>query len=187
MDNSMAARPYSKLKGDPYRAYEELPVEVRRALQEALVDWCPLRAREWHLQLLQRQRLRPAQAASVLVQTIRGQDHAEVAAFARTWPKGASAYPHLAAGATLQRYVGTDGIPAAEPIRLAPPAKQAKALPAKQAKATPAKQAKATPAKQAKDSPPKRAKASPPRRARAPAPNRAKAPAKRRQGRRGRR
>ncbi len=120
MDNSMAAKPYSTLKGDPYRAYEELPVEVRRALQEALVDWCPLRTREWHLQLLRRQRLRPAQAASVLVQTIRGHDHAEVAAFAKRWPKGAQAYPHLAAAATLQRYAGTEGIPAARPVPVAP-------------------------------------------------------------------
>jgi hypothetical protein len=127
MDNSLATKPYSKLKGDPYRAYEELPVEVRRALQEALVDWCPLRAREWHLHLLRRQRLRPAQAASLLVQTIRRHDHAEVAAFARTWTKGAQAYPHLAAGATLQRYTGTDGIPAAKPIFIAPTATQAKA------------------------------------------------------------
>ncbi|MFC7556037.1 DUF6525 family protein [Pseudoroseomonas wenyumeiae] len=110
----MAAQPYSKLKGDPYRAYEELPGEVRRALQEALVDWCPLRIREWHQHL--RQRLRPAQAASYLVQTIRSQDHAEVAAFAKTWSSGAKAYPHLAAGATLQRYAGADGIPAAEPF-----------------------------------------------------------------------
>jgi hypothetical protein len=127
MDNSTATKPYSKLKGDPYRAYEELPVEVRRALQEALVDWCPLRAREWHLRLLRQQRLRPAQATSFLVQTIRRHDHAEVAAFARTWPTGPQAYPHLAAGATLQRYVGTDGIPAAEPILVAPTAKRPKA------------------------------------------------------------
>jgi len=127
MDNSMATKPYSKLKGDPYQAYEELPVEVRRALQEALVDWCPLRAREWHLYLLHQQRFRPAQAASFLVQTIRRHDHAEVAAFARTWPKGAQAYPHLAAGATLQRYVGTDGIPAAEPVLVTPTAKLSKA------------------------------------------------------------
>ena len=127
MDNSTAAKPYSKLKGDPYRAYEELPVEVRRALQEALVDWCPLRAREWHLHLLRQQRLRPAKAASVLVQTIRGHDHAELAAFAGTWPKGAQAYPHLAAGATLQRYVGTDGIPAGKPILIAAPETQSKA------------------------------------------------------------
>lgn len=127
MDNSMATKPYSKLKGDPYRAYEELPVEVRLALQEALVDWCPLRAREWHLHLLRQQRLRPAQAASVLIQTIRGQDHAEVAAFAGAWPEGAQAYPHLAAGATIQRYTGTDGIPAAKPILIAPKQKQSKA------------------------------------------------------------
>ena len=127
MDNSTATKPYSKLKGDPYRAYEELPVEVRRALQEALVDWCPLRAREWHLRLLRQERLRPAQATSFLVQTIRRHDHAEVAAFARTWPKGAQAYPHLAAGASLQRYAGTDGIPAAEPILVVPTAKRARA------------------------------------------------------------
>jgi hypothetical protein len=127
MDNSMATRPCSKLKCDPYRAYEELPLEVRRALQESLVDWCPLRAREWHLHLLRRQRLRPAQAASFLVETIRRHAHAEVAAFARTWPKGVQAYPHLAAGATLQRYVGTDGIPAAEPIPIAPASKRSKA------------------------------------------------------------
>lgn len=120
MDNNTSAKPYSKLKGDPYRAYDELPVEVRRALQEALVDWCPLRTQEWHLHLLRQERLRPAQAASFLVQTIRRQDHAEVATFARTWPGGASAYPHLAAGATLQRYAGMDGIPAAQPLCLAP-------------------------------------------------------------------
>jgi len=123
----MAAKPYSKLKGDPYRAYEELPVEVRRALQEALVDWCPLRAREWHLHLLRRQRLRPVQAASFLVQAIRGHDHAEVAAFARRWPKGAQAYPHLAADATLQRYIGTDGIPAPKPTVITPAQTKSKA------------------------------------------------------------
>lgn len=127
MDNSTATKPYSKLKGDPYRAYEQLPVEVRRALQEALVDWCPLRARELHLHLLRERRLRPAQVTSFLVQTIRGHDHAEVAAFARTWPKGPKAYPHLAAGATLQRYVGTDGIPAAEPTLVAATAKRSAA------------------------------------------------------------
>lgn len=127
MDNSMATKPYSKLKGDPYRAYEELPLEVRRALQEALVDWCPLRAREWHLHLLRQQRLRPAQATSFLVQAIRRYDHAEVAAFARTWSGGAQAYPHLAAGATLQRYAGTEGIPAAQPVPVGPTKKRPKA------------------------------------------------------------
>jgi len=127
MDNSMATKPYSKLKGDPYRAYDQLPVEVRRALQEALVDWCPLRAREWHRHLLRQRRLRPAQATVVLVQTIRRHDHAEIAAFARTWPKGSQSYPHLAAGATLQRYVGTDGIPTDEPILVAPSARRSKA------------------------------------------------------------
>ena len=127
MDNSMATKPYSKLKGDPYRAYEELPLEVRRALQESLVDWCPMRAREWHLHLLRQLRLRPAQATSFLVETIRGQDHAEVAAFAKTWPSGATAYPHLAAGATLQRYAGMDGIPAAAPRLVVPTGKRSKA------------------------------------------------------------
>lgn len=131
MDNSMATKPYSTLKGDPYRAYEELPVEVRLALQEALVDWCPLRAREWHLRLLRHEGLRPAEATFFLVQAIRRHDHAEVAAFARAWPKGLHAYPHLAAGASLQRYVGTDGIPAAEPIATAPTKKRPK-VPAKQ-------------------------------------------------------
>jgi hypothetical protein len=113
MDNSTATKPRSPLKGDPYRAFEELPAEVRRALQESLVDWCPLRAREWHLHLMRRDRLRPAKAATILVRTIRKMDHAEVAAFARTWPKGAKAYPHVAAGATIQRYVGRAGIPEA--------------------------------------------------------------------------
>ena len=40
-------------------------------------------------------------------------DHAEVAAFAKRWPAGADSYPHLAAGATIQRYSGTDGLPEA--------------------------------------------------------------------------
>jgi hypothetical protein len=149
MDNSTATRPFSKLKGDRYRAYEELPFEVRRALQEALVDWCPLRAREWHQRLLRERGLRPAQATSFLVQTIRRHDHAEVAAFAKTWPKGAEAYPHLAADATLQRYVGTEGIPAAEPIPPAPPPRQAAAVKAR-VKAKPSKPLGKRPKAQAK-------------------------------------
>jgi len=133
MDNSMATRPYSRLKGDPYRAYEQLPAEVRQALQEALVDWCPLRTLEWHLHLLRQQRLRPAQAASFLVQSIRGHDQAEVAAFARNWAGGAGAYPHVAAAATLQRYAGMEGMPAAKPMPLPAAPKRAKprAKPAK--------------------------------------------------------
>ena len=111
MDNNTATRPRSKLKGDAYRAYDELPPEVRQALRESLVDWCPLRAREWHLHLLRKERLRPAKAARHLVRTIRRMDHAEVAAFARAWPLGARAYPHLAAEATIQRYAGTAGLP----------------------------------------------------------------------------
>lgn len=134
MDNSTAARPYSTMKGDPYRAYEELPFDVRRALQEALVDWCPLRAREWHQHLLREQKLRPAQAAAFMVQTIRGHDQAEVAAFARAWPAGAPAYPHLAAGATLQRYAGAAGMPATKPPRLPPPEKQPQRKPKPQPK-----------------------------------------------------
>lgn len=165
----MATKPYSRLKGDPYRAYEELPGEVRRALQEALVDWCPLRAREWHLHLLRRQRMRPAQAVSLLVQTIRRQDQAEVQAFARAWPKGTEAYPHLAAGATLQRYAGPEGMPAPLPLPPAAPSKRPKAVPAKRPKA-----------------PPQRAEAAPPRRSKA-APKRPKAPAKRKAARRARR
>ena len=133
MDNSMASRPTSRLKGDPYRAYEELPLEVRRALQESLVDWCPLRAREWHLHLVRRLGLRPAQAASLLVQTIRSQDQAELVAFAQLWPKGAQAYPHLAAGATLQRDAGRRGMPAVQPVRIPPPAKRPQ-TPARQKK-----------------------------------------------------
>ena len=54
-------------------------------------------------------------------------DHAEVTAFAKTWPKGPKAYPHLAGAATLQRYVGTDGIPAAEPVHVAPKGRRSKA------------------------------------------------------------
>lgn len=95
------------------RALEELPPEVRRALWESLVDWCPLRAREWHLHLIHKERLKPAKAASVLVRTIRKMDHVEVAAFARRWPKGAKAYPHLAVGASIQRYSGRGGLPGA--------------------------------------------------------------------------
>jgi len=113
MDNSTATKPRSPLKGDPYRAFEELPAEVRRALQESLVDWCPLRAREWLQHLIRKDRLRPAKAASLLIRTLRKMDEAEVAAFARNWPKGAKAYPHIAAGATIQRYAGRGGFPAA--------------------------------------------------------------------------
>jgi hypothetical protein len=131
MDNSMATRPYSRLKGDPFRAYEQLPAEVRLALQEALVDWCPLRTLEWHHHLMHQERLRPAQAAFALVQGIRARDQAEVADFARRWAGGAGTYPHLAAAATLQRYAGAGGMPAAEPLPAAPKRPKPPAKPAK--------------------------------------------------------
>ncbi|MBY0336439.1 MAG: hypothetical protein K2X11_07490 [Acetobacteraceae bacterium] len=139
MDNNTATRPRSRLKGDAYRAFEALPAEVRRALQESLVDWCPLRAREWYLDLRNRDGLREAQAATYLVETIRRLDQAEVVAFARSWPKGVAAYPHLAAGATLQAYAGPEGIPAARPVALPPPPRPAKPKPAAK---PPAKRAK---------------------------------------------
>lgn len=131
MDNNLAARPLSRLKGDPWRAYESLPAEVRRALQEALVDWCPLRALEWHGQL-RRQGLRPAAVVATLVQAIRRHDQAELAAFARSWPAGATAYPHVAAEATQQRYAGPEGMPAPEPLPrpAAPQRTRAEAAPA---------------------------------------------------------
>ncbi len=127
MDNTAATRPRSPLRGDPYRALEELPAEVRRALHEALVDWCPLRAREWLAHLQRREGLRPARAAAALVLAIRRLDHAEVVAFAGRWLKGAAAYPHLAAGATLQRYRGAAGL--APPVPAAPAAVAAPARP----------------------------------------------------------
>jgi hypothetical protein len=151
MDNSMATRPRSTLKGDAYRAYEELPPVVRRALQESLVDWCPLRAREWHVRLLKQQRLKPAQAAEALVQAIRGHDQAEVAAFARTWAKGAKAYPHLAAEATLQRYAGPEGIPVPKPVVIAKPVASPKpAAPPRKAKPAPQPRQKPRPKAKAK-------------------------------------
>ncbi len=150
----MATRPLSRLKGDPWRAYEALPAAVRVALQEALVDWCPLRAREWLLHLVRERRLTPAQAEFALVQTIRRHDHAEVAAFARAWPKGARAYPHLAAGATIQRYAGADGMPDALPLPVA-----ARPKPAPAPKPAPKRQPRGAPK-------PKRARLSGKRRAR---------------------
>ena len=111
MDNNTATKPRSTLKGDAWRAYDALPPEVRAALRESLVDWCPLRAQEWHVHLLKREKLKPAKAARALVRTIRRMDHAEVAAFARAWPKGARAYPHVAAEASIQRYAGPRGLP----------------------------------------------------------------------------
>lgn len=111
MDNNTATRPRSPLKGDAWRAFDALPPEVRHALRESLVDWCPLRAQEWHVHLLKREKLKPAKAARALVRTIRRMDHAEVAAFARAWPKGARTYPHVAAEASIQRYAGPEGLP----------------------------------------------------------------------------
>lgn len=157
MDNSMATRPRSTLKGDAYRAYEELPPVVRRALQESLVDWCPLRAREWHVRLLKQQRLKPAQAAEALVQAIRGHDQAEVAAFARTWTKGARAYPHVAAEATLQRYAGPAGIPVPKPVpkpvapvAAPPPRAERKPKPKPKQKPRPKAKAKRAPARRSR-------------------------------------
>lgn len=169
-DNSTATRPRSPLRGDTYAAFEALPEPVRLALHEALVDWCPLRARQWLDGLVAEDGLRPAQAARFLVEAIRGMDEAEVKAFAGRWAGGAATYPHLAAAATMQRYAGAAGMPAARPMALPPRAKPVPPAP-------PARPAKAA-------APPRRGKAA------APKPQRAAKPPKhrpKRAARRGRR
>ncbi|MFL1463055.1 hypothetical protein ACI6QG_12675 [Roseococcus sp. DSY-14] len=138
-DNSTATRPRSPLRGDTYAAFEALPEAVRRALHESLVDWCPLRARAWLEELVGPEGLRPAQAARFLVEAIRGMDEAEVRAFAGRWAGGAAAYPHLAAGATLQRYAGAAGMPAARPVALPPRPKPPSKAPSKGSSKAPSK------------------------------------------------
>lgn len=141
-DNSTATRPRSPLRGDTYAAFEALPEPVRLALHEALVDWCPLRARQWLDGLVAEEGLRPAQAARFLVEAIRGMDEAEVTAFAGRWAGGAAAYPHLAAEATMQRYAGAAGMPKARPMAL-PPRPKPKVARVKAPPAQPPRRAKA--------------------------------------------
>jgi hypothetical protein len=85
------------------QAYEHLPPELRRCLQEAVVSWD---ARDIRAALAKavRSGMQRKRAIASLVAVIREADENQVAKFAAAWPAQFGRYPHVAAGATIQRY-----------------------------------------------------------------------------------
>jgi hypothetical protein len=83
---------------------DHAPAPIRRALQEAVVDWCPVQCMENIKARLARGE-RYATAVAAEVEVLIYEDEQDIAAFAAArWPARFGPYPHLAANATIQRY-----------------------------------------------------------------------------------
>jgi hypothetical protein len=105
-DNDVSVAKLSNLKGSCWRAYDKLPLTLRRSMQQSTNDWCPLWARQ-KLKSLLKQGLTTDRAVQLLIEAIEIADQDEIAEFGRRLPRvfgGAS--PHQRAGATIQRYHG---------------------------------------------------------------------------------
>jgi hypothetical protein len=90
-----AAAIMSRLRGDPWAAYEKLPPLIRAALQESNVDWCAI----WVLSDWKRDAAKGVSQEKYL-HALDNAEMTEIERFASA--TGYSA--HLAAGATIQRY-----------------------------------------------------------------------------------
>jgi Family of unknown function (DUF6525) len=101
--NNIAAAPFLKLRGNPLIALDRLPPTLRRALWESVVEWDPRELRR-ELNRLVKTGVPMSLAIQHLLESIRRADQIEIAEFSRRWPSRFGAYPHVAAGATLQPY-----------------------------------------------------------------------------------
>jgi hypothetical protein len=101
--NNVAASPLSRLRGNAFACMDRLPPSVRRALHEAVVDWCTLEMR-WRLNRLLKSGATPKEAEDWIVNFIRQADAEELSRFAHRWPKRFGTYPHVAASGTPVRY-----------------------------------------------------------------------------------
>ena len=103
MKNGVSAAPRSNLRGDPFAAFDRLPAALRGVLHEAVVKWDPRQSR-WEINRAMRAGLSEAEAVAEEIRAIHEAERAEMHRFAHHWPARFGRYPHLAAGATVQRY-----------------------------------------------------------------------------------
>ena len=93
----------SRFRGDPWAAFDRLPPVLRRAHQEAAINWCSLEER-WLLNKAIKAGATEKQAVATLVADLRSEEAAEIQLFANHWPARFGQYPHLGAEASVMRY-----------------------------------------------------------------------------------
>lgn len=109
--NNVSTAKECRLRGDEWKALESLHPEVRRALREALVDWCPLWVRR-KIRAMVKRGWDEEGAAFHIACMIPHWDAEEVEGFAANkWPPNLGPYPHLAADVPLQTYSHHRGMP----------------------------------------------------------------------------
>ncbi len=100
--NAASAQPVTRHRGDNYRAYEQLPREVRRALQLAVGDFCPQTILEFYRPV--EAYAAPGSAGLLMAQAIQANEEQEVMAFSDLHKRRHGCpTPHVAAGATIMR------------------------------------------------------------------------------------
>lgn len=102
-DNSTSNLRPSGFRGDAWAAFDRLPPALRRALHEAVIDWCPLQER-WLLNKRLKAGMTPEAAIAEALEVLRRDERAEIALFACHWPARLGRYPHVGANATVLRY-----------------------------------------------------------------------------------
>ena len=101
--NDIAAAPVSKLRGDNFAALDALPLQIRRAIQEAITPWCVLAIADRYEMLAGK--YNESFATARIVAWIEDVNLREIARFARTrWPEELGVYPPIAARSTMMTY-----------------------------------------------------------------------------------
>jgi TRAP-type C4-dicarboxylate transport system substrate-binding protein len=101
MNNSVAASRISHFRGNEMAAYDRLPPPIRRALQQAVIEWDA----RWIRWLFNKSKKVYPQQISIekMVILIQESDDNEIELFKNHWPARFGKYPHVAAQATILR------------------------------------------------------------------------------------
>lgn len=94
-NNSIGVSPTSQSSGDHLACMDRLPIELRRALHDGVVNWDPQ---------LMRRLLNQGYPVRNLVEMIADWNNEEVTEFQYVWPSRFGRYPAVAAAATIMSY-----------------------------------------------------------------------------------
>ena len=102
--NNVSGAPYTKSRMNRWRALEALPVEIRMALCDSVIQWCPAQCLRGYQKFLRAYPGLVDEAVSFVLRVLRRAESDEILDFSRDWPCRLGPYPHVAAKATIQRY-----------------------------------------------------------------------------------
>jgi hypothetical protein len=101
--NVVCAAEASTLDGNQWDYFDSLPETIRRAMCETTYDLDALEIRRL-LDFHGRKRMNKRRVSDLVVAMIRQNEITEISVFETMWPTQFGQYPHVAAGATIQRY-----------------------------------------------------------------------------------